>query len=187
VPTGFRGKAVGYVPLNPTLPKLVEAARGCKACDLWKRGTQTVFGEGGRHARVMFIGELPGDKEDLLGKPFVGPAGRLLDKCLEAAGIDRSQVYVTNAVKHFKWAPRGKRRIHKKPNTLEIARLPALAGRGDRRPAAASDRLSGCNCGASAAGTQFQGQQAVRTVGPVAAAAGSDGHRPSVFDVARSR
>jgi len=121
VPTGFRGKAVGYVPLNPTLPKLVEAARGCKACDLWKRGTQTVFGEGGRHARVMFIGEQPGDKEDLLGKPFVGPAGRLLDKCLEAAGIDRSQVYFTNTVKHFKWAPRGKHRIHKKPNTLEIA------------------------------------------------------------------
>jgi uracil-DNA glycosylase len=116
-----RGTAASYVPLNPTLPKLVEAARCCKACNLWKHGTQTVFGEGGRHARVMFIGEQPGDKEDLLGKPFVGPAGKLLDKCLEAAGIDRSQVYVTNAVKHFKWEPRGKRRIHKKPNTLEIA------------------------------------------------------------------
>ena len=88
---------------------------------MWKHGTQTVFGEGGRHARVMFVGEQPGDKEDLLGKPFVGPAGKLLDKCLEAAGIDRSQVYVTNAVKHFKWEPRGKRRIHKKPNSLEIA------------------------------------------------------------------
>jgi uracil-DNA glycosylase len=113
--------AASYIPPNPTLNKLVEAARGCKACDLWKRGTQTVFGEGARHARVMFLGEQPGDKEDLLGKPFVGPAGKLLDKCLEAAGIDRSQVYVTNAVKHFKWEPRGKRRIHKKPNALEIA------------------------------------------------------------------
>ena len=75
-----------YIPMNPNLPKLVEAARGCKACALWKRGTQTVFGEGGRHARVMFVGEQPGDKEDLLGKPFVGPAGKLLDKCLEMAG-----------------------------------------------------------------------------------------------------
>jgi len=116
-----RSTAAGYVPLNPTLHTLQEAARGCKGCDLWKRGTQTVFGEGARHARVMFVGEQPGDKEDLLGKPFVGPAGKLLDKCLEAAGIDRGQVYVTNAVKHFKWEPRGKRRIHKKPSTLEIA------------------------------------------------------------------
>jgi uracil-DNA glycosylase len=115
------GSAAGYVPLNPTLSKLQEASRLCRACELWKRGTQTVFGEGSRHARVMFIGEQPGDKEDLLGKPFVGPAGRLLDKCLEMAGIDRSQIYVTNVVKHFKWEPRGKRRIHKKPNTLEIA------------------------------------------------------------------
>ena len=113
--------AAGYVPVNPTLPKLLEAARGCKACELWKWGTQTVFGDGGRHARVMFVGEQPGDQEDLLGKPFVGPAGKLLDKCLETAGIDRAQVYVTNAVKHFKWEPRGKRRIHKKPNALETA------------------------------------------------------------------
>jgi len=113
--------AAPLVPLNPTVPKLAEAARGCKACDLWKRGTQTVFGEGNSKARVMFIGEQPGDKEDLLGRPFVGPAGKLMDKCLEAAGIDRSEVYVTNAVKHFKWEPRGKRRIHKKPNAIEIA------------------------------------------------------------------
>ena len=109
------------VPPNPTLPKLREAAKGCRACDLWKRGTQTVFGEGPRHARVMFVGEQPGDREDLQGRPFVGPAGLLLDKALEEAGIDRKQVYVTNAVKHFKWEPRGKRRIHKKPNSLEIA------------------------------------------------------------------
>lgn len=109
------------VPLHPTLPKLRENAKDCRACDLWKRGTQTVFGEGAPHARVMFVGEQPGDKEDLEGRPFVGPAGLILDKALDEAGIDRTQVYVTNAVKHFKWEPRGKRRIHKKPNSLEIA------------------------------------------------------------------
>ena len=109
------------VPSHPTLPKLRAAAAGCRACDLWKRGTQTVFGEGAPHARVMFVGEQPGDREDLQGRPFVGPAGLILDKALEEAGIDRKQVYVTNAVKHFKWEPRGKRRIHKKPNSLEIA------------------------------------------------------------------
>lgn len=112
--------AAPLVPPRPTLPKLRIAAATCKACDLWKTGTQTVFGEGSPHARVMFIGEQPGDKEDLAGKPFVGPAGGILDKALEAAGIDRREVYVTNAVKHFKWEPRGKRRIHKKPNQLEI-------------------------------------------------------------------
>jgi len=108
------------VPPNPTLDALRAAAAECKACDLWKRGTQTVFGEGGVRARVMLVGEQPGDQEDIQGRPFVGPAGRILDTALEAAGIDRKQVYVTNAVKHFKWEPRGKRRIHKKPNSLEI-------------------------------------------------------------------
>lgn len=112
--------AAPLVPPRPTLPKLRIAAAGCTACDLYKRGTQTVFGEGTAHASVMFIGEQPGDKEDLEGRPFVGPAGMLLDKALAAAGIDRREVYVTNAVKHFKWEPRGKRRIHKKPNQLEI-------------------------------------------------------------------
>ncbi len=112
--------AAALVPAHPTLPKLRDAAARCKACDLWKRGTQTVFGEGAPHAQVMFVGEQPGDKEDLMGHPFVGPAGRVLDKALEAAGIDRGSVFVTNAVKHFKWEPRGKRRIHKKPNTIEI-------------------------------------------------------------------
>ena len=112
--------AAPLVPHRPTLPKLREAATGCRACPLWKTGTQTVFGEGAPHARVLFVGEQPGDKEDLAGKPFVGPAGKILDKGLDAAGIDRSEVYVTNAVKHFKWEPRGKRRIHKKPNHLEI-------------------------------------------------------------------
>src|SRR5581483_3880523 len=100
--------AAPLVPPRPTLPKLRIAAAGCTACDLYKRGTQTVFGEGTAHASVMFIGEQPGDKEDLEGRPFVGPAGMLLDKALAAAGIDRREVYVTNAVKHFKWEPRGK-------------------------------------------------------------------------------
>ena len=100
---------------------LQKAAKDCRACDLWQRGTQTVFGEGARDAKVIFVGEQPGDKEDLEGKPFVGPAGALLDKALVEAGIDRAKVYVTNAVKHFKWEPRGKRRIHKKPNATEIA------------------------------------------------------------------
>lgn len=97
------------------------ASKNCRACDLWQRGTQTVFGEGAAHAQVMFVGEQPGDKEDLEGRPFVGPAGALLDKALIEAGIDRKQTYVTNSVKHFKWEPRGKRRIHKKPNSIEIA------------------------------------------------------------------
>ena len=105
----------------PNLEAAREAAKDCHACELWRRGTQTVFGEGAAHARVMFVGEQPGDKEDLAGRPFVGPAGAVLDKALVEAGIDRKQTYVTNAVKHFKWEPRGKRRIHKKPNSLEIA------------------------------------------------------------------
>jgi uracil-DNA glycosylase len=109
------------VPERPSLPKLREAAAGCTACDLYKTGTQTVFGEGKRSAEVMFVGEQPGDQEDLAGKPFVGPAGRLLDEALVDAGIDRTTVYVTNVVKHFKWQGRGKRRIHQKPNWSEIA------------------------------------------------------------------
>ncbi|MFB3815165.1 MAG: UdgX family uracil-DNA binding protein [Terriglobales bacterium] len=109
------------VPPGPALPKLIEAARVCRACDLYKRGTQTVLGEGRPGARIIFVGEQPGDKEDLAGRPFVGPAGVLLDKALAEAGIDRAGAYVTNVVKHFKWEPRGKRRIHKKPNSLEIA------------------------------------------------------------------
>jgi DNA polymerase len=110
-------------PVPPTrdLKTLAQAAKGCRACPLWKRGTQTVFGEGRRGARILFVGEQPGDKEDLEGRPFVGPAGAVLDRALDEAGIDRQDVYVTNAVKHFKWEPRGKRRIHKKPNAMEIA------------------------------------------------------------------
>lgn len=108
------------IPEQLTLPSLKAAAADCKACDLWKKGTQTVFGEGRRRATVLFVGEQPGNEEDLTGKPFVGPAGRLLNEALAEAGIDRRQAYVTNIVKHFKWEPRGKRRIHKKPNAQEI-------------------------------------------------------------------
>jgi uracil-DNA glycosylase len=113
--------ATPLVPESPTLPKLREAAAGCQACDLWKTGTQTVFGEGLKKAEILFVGEQPGNDEDLAGRPFVGPAGRVLDEGLEQAGIDRTLAYVTNVVKHFKWEPRGKRRIHAKPNWAEIA------------------------------------------------------------------
>jgi uracil-DNA glycosylase family protein len=103
-----------------TLKTLREEAANCRACHLWKHATQTVFGEGPQAAQVMLVGEQPGDKEDLAGKPFVGPAGQMLDRALEEAGIDRKKVYVTNAVKHFKFVPRGKIRLHQKPNTSEI-------------------------------------------------------------------
>jgi len=103
------------------LATLRDEAAGCTACHLYKAGTQTVFGEGGAKAEVMFVGEQPGDREDLEGRPFVGPAGKLLDRALERARIDRDKVYVTNVVKHFKWKPRGKKRIHQKPNAEEIA------------------------------------------------------------------
>ena len=103
-----------------SLEELRAAAAGCRACDLWKTGTQTVFGEGSENAEVMMVGEQPGDKEDIEGRPFVGPAGRVLDDALEQVGIDRDLVYLTNVVKHFKWRPRGKRRIHQKPNMEEI-------------------------------------------------------------------
>jgi DNA polymerase len=115
------GSAASLVPSSPTLKKLREAAAGCKACPLWQTGTQTVFGEGSARADVVFVGEQPGDREDLEGRPFIGPAGKLLDQALAEAAIDRSQVYLTNVVKHFKWKPQGKRRIHQKPNWSEIS------------------------------------------------------------------
>jgi uracil-DNA glycosylase family protein len=115
------GSAADFLPERRSLPALREAAARCRGCHLWTRGTQTVFGEGPRRARVMMVGEQPGNDEDLAGKPFVGPAGRVLDKALEAAGIARGDVYVTNVVKHFKWEPKGKRRIHAKPNQMEIS------------------------------------------------------------------
>jgi uracil-DNA glycosylase family protein len=115
------GTAAAFVPERLSLRSLREAARACTGCPLWQTGTQTVFGEGAARAELMLVGEQPGDKEDLEGRPFVGPAGRLLDEALEEAGIDRKTVYLTNAVKHFKWEPRGKRRIHQRPNRAEIA------------------------------------------------------------------
>jgi uracil-DNA glycosylase len=108
-------------PSGHSVAEVRAAAAECRACDLWKRGTQTVFGEGPAHARLMLVGEQPGDREDLSGHPFVGPAGRLLDGALADAGIERRRVWVTNAVKHFKWEPRGKARIHKKPSGAEVA------------------------------------------------------------------
>jgi DNA polymerase len=120
-PKSQKSPAESLIPPRPTLATLKEAAASCRACDLWKKETQTVFGEGRRRSKVMFVGEQPGNEEDLTGKPFVGPAGRLFDDALGEAGIDRNQTYVTNVVKHFKWEPRGKRRIHKKPNAQEIA------------------------------------------------------------------
>jgi uracil-DNA glycosylase len=110
------------IPTRPTLPNLREAAAECRACDLWEDATQTVFGAGTRNARVMLVGEQPGDQEDRAGEVFVGPAGRILDEALSEAGIDRRKAYVTNAVKHFKWkpAPRGKRRLHQRPDAGEM-------------------------------------------------------------------
>ena len=118
---GQPSAAQELIPQAPTLLRLRDAAAGCRACDLYKTGTQTVFGEGAEQASVMFVGEQPGDREDVEGKPFVGPAGRLLDEALEEAGIDRGRVYITNAVKHFKWKPQGKRRLHQRPNAAEIS------------------------------------------------------------------
>jgi DNA polymerase len=112
--------AAERIPKNPTFATMREAAAGCQACDLWRSGTQTVFGEGDPRAEIMFVGEQPGDQEDRTGMPFVGPAGQVLETAFAQAGIDRKKTYVTNTVKHFKWVPKGTRRIHKTPNTAEI-------------------------------------------------------------------
>jgi uracil-DNA glycosylase family protein len=117
---GEKGSAAALIPPDPTIDRLRDAAQECRGCDLWENATQTVFGEGPRRARVLLVGEQPGDREDIEGHPFVGPAGRLLDSALAAAGIARHDVYITNAVKHFRWEARGKRRIHKKPNIEQV-------------------------------------------------------------------
>ena len=165
--------AACFVPERKTLTTLREAAAGCRGCDLYKRGTQTVFGEGRPKAKVMMVGEQPGHEEDLAGHPFVGPAGKLLDRALAAVAIPREDVYVTNVVKHFKWEPRGKRRIHAKPNQMEIgACLPWLQAELDVvKPDAALPRDQGARpVGALGAG------------GPPGA-----GHGPSLGDPARAR
>ena len=113
--------ALEFLPPRRDLSSLRAAAKDCRGCDLYRQATQVVFGVGPAPATIFLVGEQPGDREDMEGKPFVGPAGKLLDKCLESAGVDRGKVYITNAVKHFKWEPRGKIRLHKKPNSLEVA------------------------------------------------------------------
>lgn len=112
--------AADYLPAKLTLPTLRKAAASCQGCELYKNATQTVFGEGAEATEIMLIGETPGDQEDLQGRPFVGPAGRVLDEALQEVGLDRPKVYITNAVKHFKWEPRGKKRLHKKPGMREV-------------------------------------------------------------------
>src|SRR5881275_858136 len=118
--TGEPNDATPFIPESPTLDKLREAAAGCRGCHLWRNATQTVFGEGRKASRVVFVGEQPGDKEDRAGAPFVGPAGRELDRALEEVGIDRADVYVTNVVKHFAFEERGRRRLHRTPKRFEI-------------------------------------------------------------------
>ena len=174
------------IPTRPTVKKLQVAAAGCQACDLWKTGTQTVFGEGAQSSTVMLIGEQPGDREDLAGRPFVGPAGGLLDKALAEAGIDRTKVYVTNVVKHFKWEPRGKRRIHKKPNAAEInACRPWL----EAEVKVIKPRTIVCLGSTAAQGgdrAEVQGVDAARHVRGLAARAAGHRDRASVVDPPRA-
>jgi len=121
MPSPKRRDAAGWVPERATIPSMTKAVQRCRACDLYRHATQAVFGEGPPKAQIVLVGEQPGDQEDRLGHPFVGPAGKILDRALADAGIDRSAVYLTNAVKHFKFEERGKRRIHKKPGAAEVA------------------------------------------------------------------
>lgn len=121
ISTSSTASAAPLIPAHPTLSAVRAAAVDCRACDLWKSGAQTVFGDGQERAEVMFVGEQPGDQEDRLGKPFVGPAGQLFDRALAEAGIDRGKTYVTNTVKHFKWIAKGRRRLHQTPDPSEIA------------------------------------------------------------------
>ena len=141
--TNEAGSAADFLPEERSLSALKEAAAGCRGCRLWEIGTQTVFGEGAETSRLMLVGEQPGDQEDRAGRPFVGPAGRLLDQALEEAGIDRADTYVTNAVKHFKWQARGKRRIHQKPSWAETA-----ASNPGSRPSSRSFSLRCSSCSA---------------------------------------
>jgi uracil-DNA glycosylase family protein len=172
---------VELIPARPDLGAVRDAAKDCRACDLYKRGTQTVFGEGPRQAEVMLVGEQPGDAEDIAGHPFVGPAGKLLDRALDEAGIDRALVYVTNVVKHFKWEPRGKRRIHAKPNGSEIAACrPWL----ETEIALVKPRVVVCLGATAAQALLGKTARYLRTIG---ARAARDGDGSSLVDPARAR
>jgi uracil-DNA glycosylase len=162
------GSAEPFVPKTVSLRALSAAAHECRGCDLYKHATQVVFGAGPKSARVMFIGEQPGDQEDRQGEPFVGPAGALLDKALADAGIPRNEVYVTNAVKHFKWEPRGKRRIHKRPRVSEIKACRPWLEAELRAVAPAVIVCLGATAGQSVLGPQFKLMQARGTVLPSA-------------------
>ena len=174
------------IPPRPTIKKLQAVAAGCTACHLWKNATQTVFGEGKQTSTVMFVGEQPGDKEDLSGHPFVGPAGALLDKALAEAGIDRRTVYVTNVVKHFKWEPRGKRRIHKKPNAAEITACRPWLEAEVAVDQAARDHLPRIDRRAGSDRTEVPRVDSARAVRRVGSRAVRHRDRPSVVDPARA-
>ena len=176
---------VAAPPPHAGLAELRAAAADCRACDLWRDATQTVFGEGAARARLMLVGEQPGDQEDLDGSPFVGPSGALLDRALGHAGIDRRLVYVTNMVKHFKWKPRGKRRLHQTPTTYEIrACRPWLDAEIARRSARPHRRPRG-NGGEGHRGTKRAGDPAARRGGGRRHRSGRD-HDPSVRDPSRA-
>jgi len=174
------------VPETNSLAKVVAAAKECTACPLYKRATQTVFGEGPKHAKMLMIGEQPGDYEDVAGKPFVGPAGKILDRALEEAGINRDEVYVTNAVKHFKWEPRGKRRIHQKPSSRH-RRLPAMAGNRATPGRAQACCLSRFNRGADNLRTELPCHERTWQSFIVTFCTESRGHRSSFLALASAR
>lgn len=184
------GKAKGvataerWVPDELTLPALRSAALECRGCDLWERGTQTVFGAGTAGSEVMLVGEQPGDQEDRSGEPFVGPAGRLLDDALESAGIDRTKIYVTNAVKHFKWEERGKRRIHKKPNLEEVLGCKPWL---EAEVSAVKPRVIVALRGSIPVGQGLSGDQAARRALRVPFGRVGHGDRPPLVDPARTR
>jgi hypothetical protein len=185
------GRALPAALVSPprTIAGLWDAAAAGKACDLWKKATQTVFGEGPTGAGIMLVGEQPGDQEDRSGHPFVGPAGRLLDKALAKAGIDHEAVYVTNVVKHFKWtaSERGKRRIHKKPGYSENSGLPSLARRRDQGSEAANSCLPGRDCCTGTPGKKLQCQPATGSTGRLLARPSRSGNGTSIVDSASAR
>ncbi len=175
-----------FIPPKPTLNSLRKAAQSCTACPLYRNATQTVFGAGPAKARLMLVGEQPGDAEDRAGLPFVGPAGRLLDRALAEAGIDRSRVYVTNAVKHFKWVQRGKRRLHSKPGARDPGLLPLARGR-NRRAQARGHRLPRRHRRTGPARPRLPRNAAARRVRRHAVRPACHGNDPSLIAAARTR